>query len=509
MKTSEGITASVNTTRPVLIILTLMVTIVVLFLVINGIHDQRTLVAQQTISKRLYLEDQIADADIAINKRAAIVMAKLRNEVTTHLEESLKTRACAAAFGCPEFASNLITEASVFNRKGRRSGAEYSSLGDRILTLGDPNQYEKIITALSNRTPFQWGITKPTDNLRPYCWLLANTEKVICIAVQMQALAKHTFEPVASSLNAAGRINFDLLMSSAQSTNPYSSIRNGEIILIRNLAIPFEHFSLSAAAEESSATLPYWLYSALFALALGASVTGFAAATYRAHRASVNEAISKITTMASISHSLRTPLTNLRLYADLLVRHNIDPQAVRKFAMIVDSEASRLTTVIDNVLEIGRADEQQNTRRENPDTLLLELLSTFGAGNIPDNIEVKLEVNREILFDCGGFQQILVNLIDNAQKYAPDQQVSISTWQKNSMLFLQVRDFGKHNTAAHTKDLTTAYRRGSSELGGFGLGLAACKIIAERNSGALTVEHKKIGYCITASLKIHHSLEHE
>ena len=507
MNTADGIRTSLRHTRPVLILLTLMVTVVGLILVINGIRHQRVLISQQAITQRLYLEDELARADNEISNRATEVLAKLRMEVGSYLAQTGKTRACAAAFGCPEFATDLISEASVFNRKGRRSGTEYSSLGDRILTVGEPNQYEKIITKLSAVRPFDWGITKRTDNLRPYCWLVNTDTQVICVAVKMSAFARQVFSPVSASVNAAVQLRLTLISPSNQYQKLSAPERLDEITVTRNLTTPLEHFAMRASVTSGDIAPPYWLYPALFALALGALVTGFAAATYRAHRSSVNEVLSKVTTMASISHSLRTPLANLKLYADLLGRHRDDPAAVKKFAMVVDSEASRLTTVIDNVLEIGRAETHRRLQSANPGELVRTLLLTFGAGSIPENIEVESEVTQPKVFDCDGFQQILVNLVDNALKYAPEQRVTVKTWVTNDMLYLQVRDYGQHASIGENLDLTAAYERANKDSSGFGLGLTACKIITQRNGGDLEVELEQPGYCITASLETQNQLE--
>ena len=73
MNTADGLTINLQSSRPVLILLTLMVTIVVLIVVVNGIRDQRTLVAQQTISHRLYLEEQLAHANAEVEKRGLTV----------------------------------------------------------------------------------------------------------------------------------------------------------------------------------------------------------------------------------------------------------------------------------------------------------------------------------------------------------------------------------------------------------------------------------------------------
>ncbi|MEM7465505.1 MAG: HAMP domain-containing sensor histidine kinase [Pseudomonadota bacterium] len=482
-------------------LLTAIVTITILSLVIFGIRDLRIAIANQTISARIDMEAQLDSAIESVRSLTASAMAQLRNEVETYFLNTQANRACAVTFGCPEFASGLIANASVYLRDGRPAAGEMSSLGDQILTLGDNHDYQSLAASLSGENPAQWANSKPGTELRPYCWL-SHKLQVICIAVNVPAMANQVIADFIVATGKSNEISFTSdLVAHVMTREEISKNTTRSRSVTRALPQPFEHSLLRANRTDVISPTPYWLYSGIVALVLGASVSGFATAAFVVHRNSINEVRARLINMASTSHSLRTPLANLTLYANLLRRKNSEPATVEKYALIIDNEANRLKAVIDNVLEIGRIGTANtpSVTEEIPDELVQQIMTTFGAQT--QKFRLALDSSTRVRFDTEGYKQILVNLIDNSLKHAADCPVDVKTWIDAKQIFIQVSDHGTGAPSAKPPITIGAYQRGDNAVGeGYGLGLVACKLIAERNGGSITLTADAKGFHAVASL---------
>lgn len=203
--------------------------------------------------------------------------------------------------------------------------------------------------------------------------------------------------------------------------------------------------------------------------------------------------------VSSASHELRTPLTSIRGYAALLrrgARHN--PEDLEKSISRIESEATRMAGLIDDLLLLARLDEQRPIARTRTDLAVI-------AHDAADDARAR-DPGRSIAVDASGpvvvtgdeprLRQIVANLLENAQVHTPaEAPVWIEVGVRDQMAVLAVIDTGPGidpEQAAHVFErFYRATPPGSGDTAprtaGSGLGLAIVKTIAEAHGGGATV----------------------
>jgi signal transduction histidine kinase len=226
---------------------------------------------------------------------------------------------------------------------------------------------------------------------------------------------------------------------------------------------------------------------------------------YRNQQARLIESKFRSEMSAKLSHDLRTPIANLRLYAELVSRRADDEMAVRRYSDVLSAEIERLALLADNTIIYGRTAAPAPIRLDEavPDAVLDATIgryqNLFAATG--STIEVVHGAPRAGRFDRMGFERILINLLDNACKYAPGR-IEVATREEGDMLYLSVRDHGPGLQAASREQLLAATIAAGGAKDGFGLGLLVVRELAEASGGALTIEDADPGVRLTASMKI-------
>jgi two-component system OmpR family sensor kinase len=203
--------------------------------------------------------------------------------------------------------------------------------------------------------------------------------------------------------------------------------------------------------------------------------------------------------VSSASHELRTPLTSIRGYAALLrrgARHN--PEDLEKSISRIESEATRMAGLIDDLLLLARLDEQRPLARTRTDLAVI-------AHEAADDARAR-DPERPITVDAGGpvvvigdeprLRQIVANLLENAQVHTPGPApVRIEVGVRGGMAVLAVIDTGPGMEPEQAAHVFERFYRGTppgsgdtaSQTPGSGLGLAIVQTIAEAHGGAATV----------------------
>ena len=211
--------------------------------------------------------------------------------------------------------------------------------------------------------------------------------------------------------------------------------------------------------------------------------------------------------VANVSHELRTPLTALLGFIETLGGAARDDAAARdRFLGIMAREASRMTRLVDDLLSLGRVEEDERVRpRDSVD--LAALLASVIRGLEPQAAEAKVRVTLDIKAadekvpgDSGQLVQVFTNLVENAIKYgAAGGEVTVTLMPRAPSVRLRgdavavvVADKGEGIAAHHIARLTERFYRvdnhRSRAVGGTGLGLAIVKHIINRHRGRLVIE---------------------
>jgi heavy metal sensor kinase len=199
--------------------------------------------------------------------------------------------------------------------------------------------------------------------------------------------------------------------------------------------------------------------------------------------------------VADASHELRTPLAVIRGEADVALDHDRKPAEYKESLAIIQDEARRLTRLIDDLLNLARADAGHvNLRVEEfyLNDLLAECCrSVRGAAGVK-NITLECDSPGDVV--CRGDQELLrrlvLNLLDNAIRYTPPGgTVSARLEAGDGNLRLQVADTGVGIPPEAARHIFERFYRGdqarSRQNGGFGLGLSIVKWIAESHRGTV------------------------
>ncbi|MBI2963886.1 MAG: HAMP domain-containing histidine kinase, partial [Deltaproteobacteria bacterium] len=258
-------------------------------------------------------------------------------------------------------------------------------------------------------------------------------------------------------------------------------------------AAPFEELSARLALAALPGLGGAGTVYALIAALLLASVLGLAA-LYRMVAVVLRYAEQRGNFVAAVTHELRTPLTAIRMYGEMLRDGLVASEGKRdEYHRHITAESERLTRLVNNVLELSRLEKgARPTRLEVADLApvvreVAELVRPHvdGAG-----FTLRLEVEEEglppVRFERDALMQVLVNLVDNAVKYADGaatKEIVLGCRRDGDGVRLTVRDHGPGVPARSLRRIFEPFYRAESELvrrrRGTGLGLALVRGLAE------------------------------
>lgn len=205
----------------------------------------------------------------------------------------------------------------------------------------------------------------------------------------------------------------------------------------------------------------------------------------------------RIDFVANVSHELRTPLTAIKGYTDTLIDDTrtgcpVDPAFLETIARNTDRLISLIGDLLDlsslesaDILHKSRLETEEITSR-----ILKQLQGKFDAKTQKMSAHFRAT---SVWADSRRLEQVLVNLLDNANKYTPvGAEITVSWEPEGSDVLLKVRDSGPGIPPEHHVRLFERFYRvdkaRSRDLGGTGLGLAIVKHILQRHEGAVWVE---------------------
>jgi signal transduction histidine kinase len=204
---------------------------------------------------------------------------------------------------------------------------------------------------------------------------------------------------------------------------------------------------------------------------------------------------SRLTFISNMTHELKTPLTSILGFANIMVvKAEISDKERREYAKIIESETIRLKTLTSKLMElVSLRNAELETKPENIKTVLLEVFSSFSTIFKSKQISLKVFVDElPMNMDKELFKSLIYNLLDNAVKASPINSL-IEVYAKKVIdhIEIQIKDYGigisKEKLPHVTEAFFMANKTQARKVGGAGIGLSLCKEICKVHHGSLFI----------------------
>ncbi|MBK1636550.1 sensor histidine kinase [Rhodovulum adriaticum] len=215
--------------------------------------------------------------------------------------------------------------------------------------------------------------------------------------------------------------------------------------------------------------------------------------------------------LSQISHELRTPMTSIRAFSEILMEGaDLSPQELGKYARIIHEESLRLTRLLDDLLDLSVLENGQVTLNLQP-VDLHDLIERALAATARLQGGHALRITRDpaaervqIVTDGDRLSQVFINLISNAQKYcdasAPELRISVRSTAEGVAV-----DFTDNGSGIPQKSQAIIFEKFARlsdprSAGGAGLGLAICREIMLRLGGSIVYRDGRPGAAFRLTL---------
>lgn len=384
----------------------------------------------------------------------------------------------------------------------------------RAMSKADYNVKSKMPAPAPAEPETGWLAWHWEDELHLLGWLReGDGRRVRGVEIEMSALLSRIASGFAEK--PAGRNVFALLDG------------NGRVFVQRGAAEITQDLKPRASAPLSP-QLPHWqvavygpasaaagrgyalvsgLLAAVFVVAI---LTGGALLILNACR-NQRDAQQRTSFVSNVSHELKTPLTTIRMYAEMLAEGRVATEEKRRgYLETITRESQRLTRLVNNVLDFGRL--EQGRKKYQAERLDLAAVAREVLDSQADRLrEAGLQLATEFpagpafaRLDRDALSQCLLNLVDNAIKYAGagcrlvvrlaeggGREAAARTWR------FEIEDSGPGVPAAHREKLFEQFHRVDDSLtakvAGFGLGLSISRRLLRDQGGELVYESAPAG----------------
>ncbi len=206
-----------------------------------------------------------------------------------------------------------------------------------------------------------------------------------------------------------------------------------------------------------------------------------------------NMSVQKDAFLSQISHELRTPMTSIRAFSEILENEGeLNDQDRAKYAGIIHGETLRLTRLLDDLLDLSVLENGQvklNITHGNIADIIDQAISATHFSK--DQLEIarnRSDEDFDVTADIDRLSQVVINLITNAAKYCENDapRLDISVRSENDLLTLDFIDNGKGVPNTLQDEIFEKFSRASDRAAGAGLGLAICREVMTNLGGHIT-----------------------
>ncbi len=204
--------------------------------------------------------------------------------------------------------------------------------------------------------------------------------------------------------------------------------------------------------------------------------------------------------LASIAHELRTPLTYIKGYADIINRKDTREAEKAEYIQIIREETDELNLLIKHLFDLAKIDQHNFTVEPkwiNLSDLIYQLNDRIQPVLRKKNLRTKIDCPDHLMayLDAERIQQVLINVLDNAQRHAYQESViHIVAFLENETIRLEITNQGEGISETDLPFIFDRLYRGeksrSRQSGGKGLGLSIAQEIIEAHGGKIKIKSK-------------------
>lgn len=212
--------------------------------------------------------------------------------------------------------------------------------------------------------------------------------------------------------------------------------------------------------------------------------------------------------VSSVSHELKSPLTSIKLFAELILKDKeLNPDKVKNHLNIIENETDRLSRLISNILDVSKIEKGTKVYQLKEICInrpVEELLSVIGLRVRSEGFSLITDLGKtteKIMADEEAIKQAIENLINNSIRYSSAKKsIYIQTYCCNGFACIKVEDKGIGISESALQKICEPFYRESDDNTGLGLGLFIVKHIMDSHNGQIEINSTR-GIGTTVNLK--------
>jgi len=292
-----------------------------------------------------------------------------------------------------------------------------------------------------------------------------------------------------------------------------STLQTGEknsaasFVLSRSFPRPFSFLTAKMSYDEIPSspgrkTLNVMIFGVVAIILMGAF------AIYKSTQTVVDISERRSGFVSAVTHELKTPLSNIKMYIEMLEQGIAStPEREQEYYRILGSESSRLSRLINNVLEFSKLEKKQRPLNLHPGTFE-EVLKEF-TDILNEKLKMegfKLKIEKENIkpfnYDREAMIQILINLVENSIKFgriSEKKEITLSIKNEKKSVIIRISDTGPGIPGCALKRIFEDFYRVDNSLtrktGGTGIGLALVKNFVTEMGGTVSASNNSGSGC--------------
>lgn len=354
-----------------------------------------------------------------------------------------------------------------------------------------------------------WHIWYWADGLNLIFWhQRRDRERLILIEVDRVRLLSELVNILPTTQEGATQTRMSLLDASGRVIYEWGGFK-GPVFREQPLPAPLEGWRFAWSGAHPEVQAPSFQH--LLLIALGLLLASLAAYFYVENGRELKRAAQRVSFVNQVSHELKTPLTNIRMYAEILQEELYDEDDVHlRYVSVIARESQRLSRLIANILTFARKQRERlsiTKQRGVIDLIIQETVEQYAPGLESNGITLTLGLNApsEVWVDADALGQILGNLLSNVEKYARGAPVKIESREAPGEAWIELRDQGPGIGKAHQRRVFEPFYRPNDAVNegasGTGIGLGISRDLARLHDGDLKLEPSAHGARFTIYIK--------